>query len=278
VWGNSNLSQAPPWLHEIHANLWGRRDLVGQIFRKANLTKTDFAELQHKLRVQSVNPSQSSTSFFNMRVSAIKSAFLHSRSSVDDETLAYFATCDAASGGKLVPQPIIGSSMGVDIETLDDDAIATDTMDNTMDIDADPDSTIAADAAYLSEGCTAVFPYTIRYVNLTFLKLQCLWRVPLLLFVRDEWGTMINLFSEREKGVPPSQVSPELVGTEIILGFPLLINRPLFSGKTCMLYYYILLLCIIRAQPILFQDMGGQVSYINTEVMDKFSARHSCAC
>ena len=37
--------------------------------------------------------------------------------------------------------------------------------------------------------------------------------------------------------------------------------------------YYILLLCIIRSQPILFQDMGGQVSYINKEVMDKFSAR-----
>ena len=62
------------------------------------------------------------------------------------------------------------------------------------------------------------------------------------------------------------------MGTEIILGFALLINRPLFSGKTCMLYY-ILLLRIIRAQPILFQDMGGQVSHINREVMDKFSAR-----
>ena len=43
VWGKSNLSQAPPWLHEIHANLWGWRDLVGQIFCKANLTETDFA-------------------------------------------------------------------------------------------------------------------------------------------------------------------------------------------------------------------------------------------
>ena len=199
VWRNSNLSQAPPWLHEIHANLWGRRDLVGQIFRKANLTKTDFAELQQKL--QSVNPSRNSASYTNMRVSAIKSAFLHSRSSDDDEAVAYFTTCDAASGGDLVPQPIVSSSMGVDIENLDDDAIATDTMDNTMDIDADPDSTIAADAAYLSEGCTAVFPYTIRYVDLTFLKLQSLWRVPLLLFVRGEWGTMINLFNEREKGI-----------------------------------------------------------------------------
>jgi len=72
---------------------------------------------------------------------------------------------------------------------------ATDTTDNSMDIDANPDSTIAADAAYLSEGCTAVFPYTIRYVDLTFFKLQCLWRVPLLLFVRDEWRTMIDLFN-----------------------------------------------------------------------------------
>jgi len=57
-----------------------------------------------------------------MGVSAIKSAFLHSRSSVDDAAVAYFATCDAASGGNLVPQPTVDSSMGVDIETLDEDA------------------------------------------------------------------------------------------------------------------------------------------------------------
>ena len=85
-----------------------------------------------------------------------------------------------------MPQPIVGSSMGVDIETEDEDAIATDTMDDNMDVDADPDSTIAASAAYLSEGCTAVFPYTIRYVDLTFLEMQRHWRVPLLLFVRDD--------------------------------------------------------------------------------------------
>ena len=36
---------------------------------------------------------------------------------------------------------------------------------------------------------------------------------------------------------------------------------------------YILLLCIIRAQPILFQDMSGQVTYIDEEVKDRFSTR-----
>jgi hypothetical protein len=60
------------------------------------------------------------------------------------------------------------------------------------------------------------------------------------------------------------------VGIVIILDSVLLINRLLFSGKTCMLYY-ILILCIIRAQPILFQDMSGQVSYINNEVQNQFT-------
>ena len=69
-----------------------------------------------------------------------------------------------------------------DIETLDVDAVGTDIMDDaTVDIDADPDSnnlSIAADAAYFSEGHTAVFPCTIRYIDLTALKLEYLPRVP----------------------------------------------------------------------------------------------------
>ena len=35
--------------------------------------------------------------------------------------------------------------------------------------------------------------------------------------------------------------------------------------------YYILILCIVHAQPILFQDMSRWVSYINNEVQDKFT-------
>lgn len=60
------------------------------------------------------------------------------------------------------------------------------------------------------------------------------------------------------------------MGTVSILDFVLLINGLLLLGKTCMLYY-ILILCIIRAQPILFQDISGQVLFINKEVRDEFT-------
>jgi hypothetical protein len=191
-------SNVAPWLPEIHKKLWGRRDLVGQIFRKANLTKTDFVELQDQL--QSVNPSRSSTSYIAVDVLATKAGFLRSRSFIDEEAVAYFATCGAAPDSNLVPQPIVDSGATspnltmVDIETLDVDAIGNDTMDDAMDIDAVP-------AAYLSEGRTAVFPCTIRYIDLTILKLEYLSRVPHMIFIRDEWRTMIDFFNKRKKGI-----------------------------------------------------------------------------
>lgn len=178
----AELSADVYWTHEISKKLWNRRDLVGQVFRKVNLTKTDFAEFQSKFQSDNQSP---------IDILASKAAFLHSRSSIDDEAVAYFAT-DATFEGKLVPQPFVGPPNGnLNVEGLDDDS---------MNIDASPDSTIAVDMAYLSEGCTPVFPRTIRYLDLTFLKLQRLGRIPHLLFIRDDWGVMIDLFNERKQG------------------------------------------------------------------------------
>lgn len=96
-------------------------------------------------------------------------------------------------------------------------------MDNYADHNPSNLSSIAADAAYLSE--TAIFPCAIRYL------------------------IMVNIFNKRENKVSEGRhlYSQELVGTVIILDLALLINGLLCSGKTCMLYY-ILILCIIRAQ------------------------------
>ena len=57
-------------------------------------------------------------------------------------------------------------------------------------------------------------------------------------------------------GVPPLLLAPLL-----------LINGLSFAGKTYLLYY-ILILCITRAQPIVFQDRGG-ISFTRYEVLPK---------
>lgn len=81
------------------------------------------------------------------------------------------------------------------------------------------------------------------------------------------WWIFLTGEKRVSEGAPPLQVSRELVGIVITLELALLINGLLFSGKTCMLYY-ILILCIIRAQPVVFQDMHGRVFLINDEVQD----------
>jgi hypothetical protein len=66
--------------------------------------------------------------------------------------------------------------------------------------------------------------------------------------------------------VPLLRVSQELVSTIIALGPLSSINGLFFAGKTCLLYY-ILILCIIQAQPIIFQDKGGAVFVISNKVL-----------
>ena len=79
-----------------------------------------------------------------------------------------------------------------------DDAVA----DDAMDTDPDHCSSDHVDLhmAHLSNEAEAIFPYTIRYVDLTVLKLKEDLRVPQLILFRNEWGTMIDIFNKSEKG------------------------------------------------------------------------------
>ena len=66
-------------------------------------------------------------------------------------------------------------------------------------MDIDPDHGYAdSHMNHLSNEATAIFPYTIRYVDLTVLKLQNDLRVPLLMLFRNEWGSMIDIFNESQ--------------------------------------------------------------------------------
>jgi hypothetical protein len=185
------------WLVELHNKLWDRRDLFDQIFRRANLTEADFIELQCLLERN--DPNRNTASYVAQDVIAIKSQFLSSRS------YASFTT----SHSHLVPQLIVDTSKNL-TQPMAVDPIAVDTEDigtegDAMDLDPDPDSKIppyiAADANYLSKGPNPIFPITIQYMNLNFLKLQLLERVPHLMLVRSEWTELVEIFNNRQKGI-----------------------------------------------------------------------------
>ncbi|KIL62834.1 hypothetical protein M378DRAFT_108009 [Amanita muscaria Koide BX008] len=210
-----------PWLGEIHHKLWGKRELFGDIFRTVALTKDDFIELQHQLQEQI--PDRNSKSYVAKNVLAIKSAFLRSRSTPDI----------ASNAPGLVPRLVFNASQGLTQppasevhydedenededededgdkdEDDDDDADAV--TGNTMDSDPDPGSSdssyINNDAVSLSTGTTAILPCTIQYMDLTVLKLVNSIRVPQLALLRKEWGDMVDIFNEREKGTKGSAV------------------------------------------------------------------------
>jgi hypothetical protein len=196
---NTKLSLSPPlWLVDVHNKLWGKRDLYDQIFRTAKLTKTDFIELQ--LRLHNHDPERNSESYIAKDVLAIKAEFLRPRSFAD--ITAHF---DAGCNGNLAPRLVFDTSDDVTPPMPSDPVDAA-----AMDVDPDPNSSshpyIDADAAYLSTGATAIFPCTIRYMDLTLLKLKHFPRAPQLMLLRNEWGNMVDIFNKRREGIRGSAV------------------------------------------------------------------------
>ncbi|KAF8340993.1 hypothetical protein F5887DRAFT_1224859 [Amanita rubescens] len=247
---SSSRDSPPNWLAEIHKKLWGKSHLFGEIFRTANLTTADFIQLQ--LELERINPSRTEPSYKAQDVLKVKADFLRKKSR--NATLE----SDNAPNCKLVPSVSLvapSSTLSTLPCAMDLDATA-DTMDVDADAEADPapqpancPGYIIADAKELSTGSTAVLPCTIRYMDLTTLELKESIPVKRLTLIRDEWNIMINLFNGRKRGVH---------GSAIFTGSPGI-------GKTCFLYY-ILILCLIKGQPVVFQDMCGDVYLITDEV------------
>jgi hypothetical protein len=186
---NLSLNLPPSWLVETHSKLWGQRDFFGKIFRTATLTKDHFIELQCLLDAR--NPERISESYVAKNVLATKSAFLRIKST----------PLSTDFGNDLAPRLVFDASSDA---VANDDAVA----DDAMDTDPDHSSSDHVDPhmAHLSNEAKAIFPYTIRYVDLTVLKLKGDLRVPQLILFRNEWGTMIDIFNKSEKGRQGSAV------------------------------------------------------------------------
>ena len=197
---------------EIHRELWGNRNFLGKIFRTAKVGKADFTELQSLL--DALNPGRHSDEYVSKDVFATKVAFLHSKSTPID------LPPNLVDG--LVPRPVLvasqppssdvvgeGGVVGDDgvVDDDDDDAVGND--DDVMgnvDVVMDDNAAIVVENTHLPNEATALFPYTIQYVDLTVLRWQGMLRVPRLMLFRNEWGDMIDIFNNGEKGMEGSAV------------------------------------------------------------------------
>ena len=201
---NALILLGPSWLVEIHSELWGRRELFGDIFRTATLTKGDFTDLQRLL--EALNPERNSDEYVAKDVLTTKSVFLRQRSAGLD--------LDLVDG--LIPRPVLGPCQPPSSDVVDEDGVtndendvvddddddAVDNDDNVMDdvVDDDDAAMVIDRDTHLPNEAKAIFPYTIRYVDLTGLQSKEELRVPRLMLFRNEWGTMIDIFNKRKKG------------------------------------------------------------------------------
>ena len=184
-----SIDNSRSWLAVIHHKLWGEREFFGKIFRTANLTEHHFKELQDLLDKD--NPGRTSDLYVAKDVLARKADFLREKS----EPL------EIDFGDGLVPRLVFDATQSPSSGVVDNDDVADD------DNDAVADDDDGSHTDHLSKEAKAIFPYTIRYVDLTALDLKNL-SVPLLMLFRNEWGTMIDIFNKRthRKGIRGSAV------------------------------------------------------------------------
>jgi hypothetical protein len=139
-------------------------------------------------------------------VLAAKSAFLRKRSTG--------LNLDPVDG--LVPRPVLGACQPPSSNVVDEDGVVgnnNDIVDDDDDDDMDDEDNgdVVNDTAmvidpdtHLPNEATAIFPCSIRYVDLTVLQSKEKLRVPRLMLFRNEWGTMIDIFNKRKKGTDGS--------------------------------------------------------------------------
>jgi hypothetical protein len=179
---------------EIHSQLWGQRDFLGEIFRTATVDKDDFTELQDLL--DALNPERNSDKYVSKDVLDTKSKFLRGKSIGQDQYLL----------DGLVPRPDLGPCQPPSSDVVNEDGVVDDNdvvMDNG-DVVMDDNAAMVIDNTHLPNEATAIFPYTIQYMDLTVLRSTKKLRVPRLMLFRNEWGTMIDIFNKRGKGIDGS--------------------------------------------------------------------------
>ncbi|KAF8346217.1 hypothetical protein F5887DRAFT_1073864 [Amanita rubescens] len=272
-------SAPPSWLVELHQKLRTGTDSFNRIFRTATLTENDFFELQRRL--DELHPERMSESYVAKNVLATKSVFLFAKSTPLNPDVAdgliprlVFDTsqlpsdddaddADDADDDDDVDDDDVDDDDADDDDDDDDDAVA----DNAMDIDPGHSSSCHVDphVADLSNEAKAIFPYTIRYLDLTGLGLGEDLLVPQLMLFRNEWDIMIDIFNDRTNGIRGSAVFTGQPGIGEHYYWYLIITSNQQTRKTCLLYS-ILILCIIRRQQIVFQDIDGNAFIIDDTV------------
>ena len=268
----------PIWQTELHTKLWGKRQFFDDTFRTVTLTKADFIGLQQQLHGH--DPERNSDGYVAQDVLTINADFLRTRSSADSTASSSHLTqlpMTTSSGSWFLAPPMM--SCPYILTSVREMRMTPWTPLPRMQLPCMltpwtlfliPTHTLKKmQFTFLQNTDTAIFPCTIRYMDLGALELTHFTRIPEIILFRNEWGNMVYL--TREKRAIRLRGGAVFIGQPGIWWVLLLLwvvlsnwRTNLQKGKTCLLYH-ILILCVIRARPFIFQDIGGDVFIVRDE-------------
>ncbi|KAF5379025.1 hypothetical protein D9615_006070 [Tricholomella constricta] len=225
----ARLDAPPAWLVELHEKLWGKKELEEQIIRTVHLDVTDYLVLKSQL--DGLNPTRGSNEYSREDVLRVKMDFLRSKPNLTSSAFQQ-------QTGQRNPIPTTSSGSP---HILAEDADVEDPVDF-------PEITVDDDEQQV---LWTIFPEQIRYMDLSALNLKKTWGrgLPLAMFIRSEWETMLDYISQRRRGIE---------GSVLLTGQPGI-------GKTCFLYY-VLATRLLHAQPTIFQGEDANVFVITDKV------------
>ena len=244
------------WLERVHAKIWNRGDLESELFQKVEVTQTDYANLQERLKEQHPDRDLPEYNGEERNVRSVKLDVLRSISlakalsprrpdnnedQVDDDDDSLLSK----EGNSEIDVDSPGASDDEDGSGIDVDAPGPNDEDGSeIDVDApgpnDEDgSEIDVDApgpndeggseidvdtpgASNEDGSdfNSFFPFTLRFLDLSTLGFkdpEILGRFPSLLFIRQEYDRISALIKDKPKSKRGSVIVSGQPGTGEVL-------------------------------------------------------------
>lgn len=193
-----------PWLEEIHSKIWNNRELGSKLFRKVEVTQAHYTELKNRLESQ--HPDRGTPKYnalknnvLNIKLDVLGLTFGEEAPSrhPDDNEDRVRDDDDPGEGnedssGADDTGPEASNEHGAEIG--DDDLEPGNESDPEFDYDH-------LEASNEDGGINSLFPFTLRFLDLSLLDLKkrVTTRLPLPLFIRQEYDDISVLIKEQPR-------------------------------------------------------------------------------
>jgi hypothetical protein len=214
------------WLEEVHSKIWNNRDLGSKLFRKVEVTEAHYTELKNRLDSQHPNRgtpeyNASMNNVLNIKLGVLGLTFgeeAPSRHPDDNEDRVRDDDDDDDDPGESNEDIPGADDTGPEASNEHGAEIGDDDLEPSNESDAEFDYD-HLEASNEDGDINSLFPFTLRFLDLSLLDLKkrVTTRLPLPLFIRQEYDDISALIKEQPRCMQGSVVVSGQPGTGELL-------------------------------------------------------------